>query len=563
MKEMDDRYDLESAEMPYLSGASLKLFVSLLEGPLRGLLISNLFDSAGISQLREMDFDEAPTMYPYAYEGQLASEDGHVPVSELPESDANAGPGFRFATTYDYAQAYREGSTDPEQVAEKALAAIKDSNQAEPPMRAMIAVDEGDVLAQARAAKERIQKGEALSVFDGVPVAIKDEVDMVPYPTTVGTAFLGSEPAVEDSTVAARMRAAGALLIGKANMHEIGIGVTGFNRHHGTARNPYNPDHYTGGSSSGPAGAVAGGLCPAAIGADGGGSIRIPSSFCGLVGLKATFGRVSEYGAADLAWSVAHLGPIAATATDAALMYGVIAGPDLKDEHSLHQPAPTLSGWDQADLTGLRLGVYESWFNHANQETVSACQEMVRALEQRGAQVSQVTIPDLEACRVAHLITIAGEMTQALDHYDKQHRKDYSLEVRTNLALAREFTGRDYIKAQRVRSRMIANFRQVMKEVDVILTPATGIPAPEIKATALPDGDSDLTTLAEIMRFTPIANMTGLPAIAFPVGYTANGLPLGMQAIGRAWEEPTLLRLALAAEQVVERQKPQVWYQIL
>lgn len=559
---MNDKYDLESVELPYLSGTMLKLFVSLLESPLRGLLISNLFDSAGISGLRDLNFDEAPTMYPYAYEGKMASEDGCVPLSELPNADAKSGPGFRFATTYDYAQAYQKGGTDPEQVAERVLAAIEDSNQAEPPLRAIIAVDDEDVLVQARASKHRIQNGEALSVFDGVPVAVKDEVDMVPYPTTVGTAFLGSEPATEDSTVVARMRAAGALLIGKANMHEIGIGVTGLNSHHGTARNPYNPEHYTGGSSSGPAGAVASGLCPAAIGADGGGSIRIPAAFCGLVGLKATFGRVSEYGAADLAWSVAHLGPIAATATDAALMYALIAGPDLMDEHSLHQPVPTLSGWDQIDLKGLRLGVYEPWFKHASPEMVSACEGMVSAFEQRGAEVREVTIPDLEACRVAHLITIAGEMTQALSRYDKQHRKDYSLEVRTNLALAREFTGRDYIQAQRVRSRMMANFNQVMKAVDVILTPATGILAPEIKATALPDGDSDLTTLAEIMRFTPVANMTGLPAIAFPVGYTEKGMPLGMQAIGHAWEEPTLLRLALAAEGEVERQKPQVWYEV-
>jgi len=510
-----------------------------------------------------MDFDETPTMYPYAYEGHLAVEDGHVPRAELPESDAKAGPGFRYASTHDYARVYREGSTDPEQVAERVLSAIEDSNQNNPPLRAIIAVQQEDVLTQARESKERIHKGEARSIFEGVPVAVKDEVDMVPYPTTVGTAYLGSEPAAEDSTVVARMRAAGAMLIGKANMHEIGIGVTGFNRHYGTARNPYNLEHYTGGSSSGPAGAVASGLCPAAIGADGGGSIRIPSAFCGLVGLKPTFGRVSEFGAADLCWSVAHLGPIAATTTDAALMYGLIAGPDLKDEHSLHQPAPTLSGWDQVDLSGLTLGVYEPWFKHACSATVPACEAILKVFEQCGAQVHEVVIPDLEACRVAHLITIAGEMTQALDRYDKQHRKDYSLEVRTNLALAREFTARDYLQAQRVRSRMMANFNQVLKEVDVVLTPATGMPAPQIKPTAIPDGDSDLTTLTEIMRFAPMANMTGLPAIAFPVGYTEKGLPLGMQAIGRAWEEPTLLRLALAAEGEVERQKPQVCYEVL
>lgn len=560
---MDDKYDLESVNLPYLSGFVFKLFVELLESPLRGLVIPSLLKQAGFERFRALEIDEPPTLYPYTYTGPQAGEDAQVPLNELPETSPATGPGFKFPSTYDYAQAYREGRTDPVEVAHKVLTAVKASNQVDPPMRAIIAIDEDQVLSQAHASKERLERGEPLSLFEGVPVAVKDEVDLVPYPTTVGTSFLGSKAAREDSTVAARMRAAGALLIGKTNMHEIGIGMTGFNRHHGIARNPYNPAHYTGGSSSGPAGAVASGLCPAAIGADGGGSIRVPAAFCGLVGLKATFGRVSEYGAANIFWSLAYLGPIAATVADAALMYGIIAGPDLNDEHSLHQPAATLKGWDQTDLNGLRLGIYEPWFNHASRETVDACQEMVKRFNQGGAEVRQVIIPDLEANRVAHLITIAGEMTQALDRYDQEHRKDYSLEVRTNLALSREFTARDYINAQRVRTRMMANFKRVMKDVDVVLTPVSGIAAPEIPAAVLPDGDSDLTTLTEIMRFVTVANMTGLPAIAFPVGYTEKGLPVGMQAIGRPWEEVTLLRLARAAEEVLERQKPQVWYPVL
>jgi Asp-tRNA(Asn)/Glu-tRNA(Gln) amidotransferase A subunit family amidase len=560
---MGDKYDLESVELPYLSGLVFNLFVELLESPLRGLVIPGLLKQAGFERFRALDVDEPPTLYPSTYSGPLASEDGQVPQNELPDTAPVAGPGFQFASAYDYAQAYRERTIDPEEVAHKVLTAVKASNQADPPLRAIIAMDEEQLLLHARASKERLKRGEPLSLFEGVPLAVKDEVDMVPYPTMVGTSFLGAQAARTDSTVVARMRAAGALLIGKANMHEIGIGMTGFNRHHGTARNPYNTAHYTGGSSSGPAGAVASGLCPAAIGADGGGSIRVPASFCGLVGLKPTYGRVSEYGAPDLNWSVAHLGPIAATVADAAYLYGIIAGPDLKDEHSLHQPTPRLDGWDQTDLNDLKLGIYEPWFNHANQDIVKACQEMVESFKQLGAEVQQVVIPDLDACRVAHLITIAGEMTQALDRYDKNHRKDYSLEVRTNLALAREFTARDYIKAQRVRTRMMANFNQVMKDVDVVLTPVSGVAAPQIKPTALPDGDSDLSTLNEIMRFVTVANMTGLPAIAFPVGYTQTGLPLGMQAIARPWEEVTLLRLARAAEQVIERQKPKVWYQIL
>lgn len=559
----NDEYELESADLPYLSGFIFKLFVGLLESPLGGLMIPGLLKQAGIERFRALDINEPPTLYPYTYSGPLASEDRQVPHDELPSTAPEAGPGFRFASTYEYARAYREGTADPLEVAHNVIAAIKASNQADPPLRAIIAMDEEQVLSQAQASKERLARGEPLSLFEGVPVAVKDEVNMVPYPTTMGTSFLGSKAAQTDSTVAARMRAAGALLIGKANMHEIGIGMTGFNQHLGIARNPYNPNHYTGGSSSGPAGAVASGLCPAAIGADGGGSIRVPASFCGLVGLKPTFGRVSEYGVPDLIWSVAYLGPIAATVADAALMYGIIAGPDLKYEHSLHQPAPTLAGWEDTDLRGLKVGIYHPWFNHASRETVDACQEMVNRFGQSGVEVRQVIIPDLEANRVAHLITIAGEMTQALDRYDQEHRKDYSLEVRTNLALAREFKARDYIKAQRVRTRLMANFKRVMEQVDVVLTPVSGVPAPLIPDSALAEGDSDLNTLSEIMRFATIANMTGLPAIAFPVGYSDQGLPIGMQAIGRPWEEVTLLRLARAAEELVERRKPQVWYPIL
>jgi len=562
-KNQDTVYDLQSVKLPYLAGFPLRLMVSLLESPLRGLLMPNLFQSAGVTAFRKKHFDDAPTLHPIHYSDTPAAEGARVPESAWPAPLKTPAPGFGFATVHDYARAYREGRTDPEEVARRVLQAIRTGDAADPPLRAMVAVNEEDVLRQARESADRIRNGTARSVFEGVPVAVKDEVDMAPYCTTVGTCFLGTCAAVEDATVVARMRAAGALLIGKANMHEIGIGVTGLNPHHGAARNPYNPAHYTGGSSSGPGAAVAAGLCPVAIGADGGGSIRIPSSFCGLVGIKSTFGRMSEHGAAPLAWSVAHLGPLAATATDAALAWAVMAGPDAHDPISLHQPAPSLAGWNNTDLRGLTLGVFWPWFRHAQPEVVAACEAMLKRLASMGAAVREVAIPDLEAGRVAHTITIAGEMTQALAHTYDEHCREHGLDVRINLALARQFTARDYISAQQVRTRLMAHFARALAEVDAIVTPATALPAPAIPKAALPDGDSDLTTLMEIMRFAPPANMTGLPAISFPAGYTAAGLPIGMQAIGRAWDEATLLRLALAAEGVVERRKPQVHFDLL
>lgn len=554
-------YDLKSVKLPYLAGGALKLFASLVEGMLGGALTPSLFESAGVNWLRKQNFDENPTYHPIHFTGELQTEASAVPADELPR-EAGKTKGFQFASVFDFANAYREGTTTPEEVAQKVLDNIQTSDSGDKPLRAFIAVNREEVLRQARESTERFKAGKPLGIFDGVPVAVKDEIDMTPYPTTVGTAFLGKTPAKQDATVVTRLRRAGALLIGKTNMHEIGINVFGLNPHHGTTRNPYNPDHFTGGSSSGSATAVASGLVPVAIGADGGGSIRIPAAFCGLVGLKATFGRISEHGAFPLDWSVAHIGPLAGSAADAALVYALIAGPDPQDPASLHQPLPSLKDWDDLNLKGLKLGVYRDWFRHADTEVVAACEAMLEQYEKMGCEIVEIVIPNLEANRVAHSVTILSEMAQAMSEFHAEHHKQHALDVRINLAMARQLSATDYIQAQRVRTRMMKHFENAFQQADAILTPTTGIAAPEIKRGALPDGESDLTTTIEIMRFATAANLTGLPAISFPVGYTQKGLPIGLQVIGRAWDEATLLRMALAAEQVLERKAPQVYYKL-
>jgi Asp-tRNA(Asn)/Glu-tRNA(Gln) amidotransferase A subunit family amidase len=556
-------YDLESVRLPRLTGIPLRALAWALESSLRGLVVPALLRKVGMLAFRKRQIDDPPTLHPVAASGAPASTQGRLKAEDWPGAAASPGGGFRFPSVHDFAAAYREGRTTPEEVARKVIAAIDASDSTDPPLRAFIAVQREDILRQAEAATQRIKAGDALSIFDGVPVAVKDEVDMVPYPTTAGTAFLGSAAATEDSTVVARFRSAGALLMGKTNMHEIGIGVTGLNLVHGTPRNPYAPDHYTGGSSSGSAAAVAAGLCPLSIGADGGGSIRIPSAFCGLVGLKPTYGRVSEFGALPLCWSVAHIGPIAATATDATLGYAVMAGPDPRDPISLRQPVPTLKEWNNLNLRGLTLGVFWPWFRHAAPEIVAACESLLERFQQMGARVCAIEIPDLEAARVAHAITICTEMAQALEYAWDDHHREHNLDVRINLALARACTAGDYIKAQRARTRMISHFNRVLKAVDVILTPTTAVTAPRITAGASGGGESDLSVLTEIMRFVTVANLTGLPAISFPAGYGAGNRPIGMQAIGRAYDEPNLLRLALAAEQVVERRPPRLFHPLL
>jgi Asp-tRNA(Asn)/Glu-tRNA(Gln) amidotransferase A subunit family amidase len=561
---MDEKYDLKSIDMPRYSGAALKLITRLTESPAtRWILLNQLLESGGINRLRGLQVDDPPTFQPNPpFSNTLASA---LPASayELPGENKPHGSGFLFNTVSDYRAAYRSGKMTPEMVAEQALSAIEDSNHRDPALRAIIACNKEDVMTQARAATQRLNSGLALSILDGVPVAVKDEVDMIPYGTSGGTCFLGKTPAQADSTVVARMRSAGALLIGKANMHEIGIGTTGCNESLGTARNPYETSHHTGGSSSGPCAAVAAGLSPLAIGADGGGSIRIPSAFCGLVGLKPTFGRVSEIGALPLTWSLAHLGPIAATAHDTALGYAILAGPDLRDPNTLRQPSPTLEGFENLDLSDLTFGIYWPWFRHAAPEIVLACEETLRNFQHMGAKVREIEIPELNAALTAHLITITSEMSKGLESAYNAHRDEFSLETRFDLALARTFTARDYLQAQRIRTRVIAHFEQAFQQINIILTPSTAITAPMIHLDAPDKTDSDIHTTTEIMRFAITSNLTGHPAISFPVGYDSHGLPIGMQAIGRYWEEHVLLRLAHAAEQFVERRAPQVYYKLL
>ncbi|MEN6320940.1 MAG: amidase [Syntrophaceae bacterium] len=555
-------YDLKDIKLQRLAGKMLKLSAVLVESHFGGLITPCLFKRARVSWLRKQHFDEHPTHYPIHFTGELQREASAVPENELPREASNM-KGFQFVSVFDFANDYHNGVTTPEEVAKKVLKSIEASDAGDKPLKAFISVDSNDVMRQARESTQRIKAGKALSIFDGVPVAIKDEIDMTPYPTTVGTAFLGKTPVSEDATVVARLRKAGALLIGKANMHEIGIDVTGLNPHHGTTRNPYHTGHFTGGSSSGPATAVATGLTPVAIGADGGGSIRIPASFCGLVGLKATFGRISEHGAFPLDWSIAHIGPLAGSAADTALTYALIAGPDPKDPTSLHQPLPSLKGWDDLNLKGVTLGVYWKWFDHADAEVVAACKAMLKEYETMGCNLMEIVIPNLGASHIAHIVTILSEMAQAMNTTYNEHRREHGPDVRVSLALARQLSATDYVLAQRIRTRMLRHFKNAFEQVDMILTPATGMVAPEIKKDALSDGESDLTTTFKIMRFTTVANLTGLPAISFPVNYTHKGLPIGLQVIGKAWDEANLLRMALATEQVVEHKAPQVYYQVL
>lgn len=561
---MTDGYNLESLSLPKLNGRSLRMFASTLDNTaLRGVVLGQLLRQGGVTSLREKVFEDSPTYYPYWLEEATAERRSQrVDWSNLEKQALERSNREPFANIGDYARAYRDGSASPEAVAMAVLAAIADADDDPRPLHAFRATDRDDLMGQARAAAERLRAGNPLSILDGVPFAVKDEVDQVPYGTTVGTKFLGQTPATSDSTVVARLRAAGALLIGKTNMHEIGINPDGYNGHYGIVRNPYRLSCHAGGSSNGSAVAVAAGFCPVAIGADGGGSIRIPAALNGMIGLKATFGRVSEFGAAPLTWTMGHLGPIGATVTDVALAYALIAGPDERDPHTLHQPPVSLQDWNKTNLKGLTLGIYRPWFEHATEPIVKSCREMTERLVEMGASVREIEIPELDEMRVAQAITILAEMASNMERY-ADHWSELCPPTRVNLTLGKATTSFDYLQAQRVKSRAIATFRRVFADVDVILSPATAVTAPTVPDNCENDGWSDLSAVTELMRYAFPGNLTGLPAIAFPTGYDSQGLPIGMQAMGKPWAEHVLIRIAYAAEQVLVRRRPPVYYDIL
>ncbi len=554
-------YDLKDVKLPVLSGAPLTFTTKLIEFKATGNLLGpKLIKDAGILLLREICLDEAPTNFP-KHPVTSAADVPPVDVENIAQSQPPQA-GFRPYTCADFCEAYRSGQTTPLEVARRIIAAVESSNKAQPPLRAVVQIHAEDILQQAEASTQRWKAQKPIGPLDGVPVSVKAELDQIGYGTTVGTSFLGKTPATQDATPVAKLREAGAILIGKTNMHEIGMGVTGLNLHHGAPRNPYRTDSYTGGSSSGSAASVAAGFCPISIGADGGGSIRIPAAFCGGVGLKATYGRVSEHGAAPLCWSVAHVGPIATSVYDTALAYALMAGPDPLDPMSLEQPAVELNQIDDDNLEGLRIGMYREWFQHADAASVKACEEALEHLKDKGAEIVNIEIPHLEAIRVAHSVTIASEMRSAITPYYPSQKNKFGLDVRMNMALAEKFTSADYVTAQRIRTRALQDFKKIFEKVDVVVSPTTGCTAPTIPEAALKNGISDVGQLMDIMRFAPLGNLLGLPGISVPAGYN-QGKPIGLQIMGRPWEESTLLRMARVVESSIVKEKPEYWVDVL
>ncbi len=553
-------YQNKPVTAPRLAGAGLRAFARLVEQPVGGRIVRDqLLRQLGLETLRAARVDGMP-LDPGALPADTTAFPRHPDrPADAPLERVLARDGAPARSAHALHLAYARGETDPVAVAERFLVALDRSEQADPPLRAFIAQMPDDLRAQARASAARWRAGRPLGPLDGVPAAIKDEIDQVPYPTTAGTR-LTVRPATTDSTPVARLRAAGALLVGKANMHELGSGLTGINPHWGTPHNPWDVRRICGGSSSGSAALVAAGLAPISIACDGGGSIRMPAALCGVVGLKATVGRVSHHGAADLIWTTAHTGPIGATVADVARAYLAIAGPDPADPRSLRQPPPHLEGFDADDLRGVTLGIDRQWFEAAEPEVVATCLAAVDRLVALGAEVRAIDLPDLELIQLAHVVLIGVEMATSQQAAYDADKRVFSHETRVSMALSRGLLATDYVHALRLRSRLIAQWLRATAGLDAVVTPATGLTARPLLEDAEAVGESDMALAASIMRFMPPGNLLGFPGIAVPAGFDREGLPIGLQVLGRPFLEHVLLRVARHVEAGVPARRPARWY---
>ncbi|HUF92080.1 MAG TPA: amidase [Candidatus Limnocylindria bacterium] len=417
----------------------------------------------------------------------------------------------------------------------------------DPALRAFITVDADGALAAAKAADAAPAPRGPLH---GVPVAFKDLCHVRGLPTSCGTKTAEYFSADPECTAVARLRAAGAIVLGKLNMSELALGPFGDNAHHGDVQNPWKPGYAAGGSSSGSAAAVAARLAFGALGSDTGGSIRLPAACCGIVGLKPTYGRVSRAGAMALSWSVDHLGPMTRTVRDAALMLGVIAGHDPRDATSSRRPVGDFLTALDRPLAGVRVGIPDNYyFDGVAADVETAARVAAGTLESAGARVHTLRIPD--PAIMADVSNILARCESAVVHARVARERPHELQpaVRGRLEVGFHVSAFDYLQAARLRARLAREFvTEVFAEVDVLLAPAIPAPAPRLDDAKAGTVDAVMTRMARFSRLTRPFNGLGLPALSLPCGWSAAGLPLAVQVIGRPFDEARVLAVSAAIE---------------
>jgi aspartyl-tRNA(Asn)/glutamyl-tRNA(Gln) amidotransferase subunit A len=419
-----------------------------------------------------------------------------------------------------------------------------------PTLHAFITVTPDQALAAAAEVDKKIAAGQGENLpLAGVPMAIKDSFWTKGVRTTGGTKVLADFVPGEDATAVARLKAAGCVLVGKSLMHEMAYGFTSRNPHYGDCRNPWDTSRIPGGSSGGNAAALATGMALAAVGGDTGGSNRQPAALCGVVGVKVTYGRVSRHGGIPLSWSMDTVGPMARTVGDAAALLQVMAGYDSKDPTTHRGLVPDYVAALNGGLKGLRLGVPHNEFMSAMEPDVgSAVQDALGVLKQQGASLVDVRFPPLAPVVGAHRAIIFSEAAAAHEEVIRTQSAGLSDEVRPLLQAGLFITATQYLAAQQARKNTIALYRALWQSFDILVTPTSPIAAPPIGATTTKLGGNEIPLVRAFLDLTLPFNLTGQPALSLPCGFTRSGLPIGLQLVGRPFDEAALFRTGAAYE---------------
>lgn len=425
---------------------------------------------------------------------------------------------------------------------EVAEAVLHNIGQYDDTLKTYIDVYRDDALDGARAAEAEIAAGGYRGPLHGIPMGIKDNIYFADRVTTMGSKIHGSFVAGSNATVVDRLTDAGVVFLGKLNMHEYALGGTTDNPFHGTCRNPWDLNKTPGGSSGGSGAALASNLTIAALGTDTSGSIRIPAAFCGIVGLKPTYGRVSRCGCFPEAWTLDHIGPMTRTVRDAAIVLDAISGHDVRDPGSLSQPPTTTASALRDSLEGVKIGIVEDFFFHDVDDEVARCVwEGVEELQRRGATIRSLGIPGLANVEWA-LTMIDTSETSTVHHANLRDRPhDYGAEVRLLLECGELPSAVDYLEAQQLRRRLRREVQSTFDEVDVLIGPTVPIRTPRIGAVKGFINGRSVDALENLIRLVGPASLLGLPCLSLPCGLAADGLPVGMQIIGPALGEQKVL----------------------
>jgi aspartyl-tRNA(Asn)/glutamyl-tRNA(Gln) amidotransferase subunit A len=404
---------------------------------------------------------------------------------------------------------------------------------------------------QARLAEREIRRGRARGPLHGIPISLKDNFHTRGVRTTAGSKILADFVPDADSDVAKMLARAGAILLGKTNMHEFAYGITGENPHYGSSRNIWAHDRISGGSSGGSAVAVGTGMGFVSVGTDTGGSIRIPAALCGLVGLKPTYGLVSAAGVVPLAISFDHCGPIARSVADACIVLETIAG-----KYPRGETRPDYRRLRKNRPRRFRVGLpAEFYFERLDPEVRRLVEAAAKRFESLGARVEQVSLPRLHGAIGQATLAVVSEASAYHESqgYYPARAPEYGDDVRGHLEFGSQVRAVDYLGALTKRREIAGDFEAAFEKVDVILAPTSPIPAPRVGETEVRiTGERETTTRAELLRLTRPANLTGFPALSIPCGFTRAGLPVGLQLMGPRWSEARLLSIALAYEEATE-----------